>query len=75
MERMANGDKKISTSVSLSVEMDDALSAYCELYSCSRSGVINEALKIYFAIQESKKPLAFVRQYAKTARESLARDK
>lgn len=72
---MANGEgKKIGSSVSLPVELDDALDAYCELYSCSRSSVFVESLKIFFAIQESKKP-AFVRQYAEMARESFATEK
>lgn len=47
---MANENgKKVSTSVSLPVELDDALDAFCELYSCSRSGVIVQALIDYFA--------------------------
>lgn len=70
----SNGDKKVSTSVSLPVELDDALDAYCELYSCSRSGVIVQSLIDFFARQEGKRP-AFVKQYARTLRERLTSEK
>lgn len=72
---MANENgKKVSTSVSLPVELDDALDAYCELYSCSRSGVIVQALIDYFARKEGQRP-AFVKQYARTMRERLTTEK
>lgn len=68
-----NGSKKISVSISMSVDMDDALDAHSELFDCSKSDVVVAALKMYFGVQSSKCP-SFVKHYARTARERLVKE-
>lgn len=72
---MANGKKnpRISTSFSITQEMDELIDAYCELYDQSRSDIAMRAFRIFFAVEAAQRP-SFVKECKRMTEESLSKN-